>query len=209
MARLFAVVKPILEPLGSRQLAGSLLTALLVIGCGPDGIRTYRIPKETPPPAAAPATHADHAGPGRQMEWETPAGWQAIPPGQFRLASFRVTDGDARPADVSIVPLEGQAGGDLGNVNRWRAQVGQPPVSAAELSGLAHVLAVAGQPAALYEQEGNNAAGERIRILAAIQHREGTAWFYKMTGDSELVARQKPVFIAFLKSVRFMPAGDH
>ena len=48
-------------------------------------------------------------------------------------------------------------------------------------------------------------AGEPTRILAVIQHRDGTAWFFKMTGDSQLVAQEKPVFVEFLKSVQFAP----
>ena len=37
-----------------------------------------------------------------------------------------------------------------------------------------------------------------------IQHREDTAWFFKMTGDDTLVEAQKPAFIAFLKSVKIL-----
>ena len=55
----------------------------------------------------------------------------------------------------------------------------------------------------LFEQAGENTAGEQTRILAAIQHRGDTTWFFKMTGSSALVAREKPVFIEFLKSVKF------
>jgi len=73
----------------------------------------------------------------------------------------------------------GTAGGDLGNVNRWRGQVGQQPVSAEELLKLAQSVVVAGQPATLYEQ-----SGESNRILAVIQHRGDTAWFFKMTGTA-------------------------
>ena len=152
-------------------------------------------------PAEMPANSPDLAGPaaGPQLKWKTPAGWQEIPPGTMRVASFKVAGADGKQADVSVIPLPGGAGGDFSNVNRWRGQVGLAPVDEAELVKLAQPVEVAGQPAALYEQPGDS-----VRILAVIQHREGTAWFFKMTGDSQLVAQSKPAFVDFLKSVQFI-----
>jgi hypothetical protein len=103
--------------------------------------------------------------------------------------------------------LPGMASTDLANVNRWRGQVGLAPVSEEELPKLAEAVEVAGQPAQLYDQVGDNpGSGDKSRILAAIQRRDGTPWFFKMTGDAQLVAEQKPVFAEFLKSVSFTVA---
>jgi hypothetical protein len=125
----------------------------------------------------------------------------------MRSASFRVAGKDGKQADVSVIPLPGLAGSDLDNVNRWRGQVGLPGVSEAELAKLAQPVEIFGQPASLYELAGANAgSGEKTRILAAITRRDGAAWFFKMTGDDELVVQQKPVFIEFLKSVNFLAA---
>jgi hypothetical protein len=77
-------------------------------------------------------------------------------------------------------------------------------VSAEELKTLAQPVELGDQPASLYEQSGGNANGVPTRILAAVQHRDGTAWFFKMTGDSDLVAQQKGAFIEFLKSIQFV-----
>jgi hypothetical protein len=126
----------------------------------------------------------------------------------MRAVSFRVPGKDGKQADVSVIPLPGLAGSDLDNVNRWRGQVGLPSVSEAELTKLALPVEIAGQSANLYEQAGSNAgSGEKSRILAAITRRDGTAWFFKMTGDDGLVAEQKPAFIEFLKSVSFPAAA--
>ena len=173
-------------------------------GCGPAGVKSYTVPKESAAqtmPAEMPASAPDLAAPsaGPQLKWKTPAGWQEIPPGTMRVASFKVAGADGKQADVSVIPLPGGAGGDFSNVNRWRGQVGLAPVDEVELAKLAQPVTVAGQPAALYEQ-----AGDAIRILAVIQHREGTAWFFKMTGDSQLVAQSKPAFVDFLQSVQFI-----
>jgi hypothetical protein len=126
----------------------------------------------------------------------------------MRVASFRVTGKDGKQADVSVIPLPGLAGSDLDNVNRWRGQVGLPSVSEAELAKLAQPLEIAGQPASLYEQAGSNAGSvDKTNILAAITRRDGTAWFFKMTGNAALVTEQKPAFVEFLKSVTFSAAA--
>jgi len=126
----------------------------------------------------------------------------------MRAASFRVAGKDGKQADVSVIPLPGLAGSDLANVNRWRGQVGLPGVSETELAKLAQPVEIAGQSASLYDQAGTNvSSGEISRILAAILRRDGTAWFFKMTGEDAVVAEQKPAFVEFLKSVNFPAAA--
>ena len=160
-------------------------------------------------PGALPPGHPDTSGSAAPaLQYKGPAGWNEVAPGQMRAASFRVAGKDGKQADVSVIPLPGLAGSDLDNVNRWRGQVGLPSVSEAELAKLAQPVEIAGQSASLYEQAGSNAgSGEKSRILAAITRRDGTAWFFKMTGDDGLVAEQKPAFIEFLKSVSFPAAA--
>ncbi|MCX6923794.1 MAG: hypothetical protein NT154_11385 [Verrucomicrobia bacterium] len=170
-------------------------------------------------PAALPPGHPDTSGgmpPGLlgaagavvpAIQYKRPADWQEAPVGQMRAASFKVAGKDGKQAGVSVIPLPGLAGSDLDNVNRWRGQVGLPGVPEAELSKLAQAVEIAGQAAGLYDQAGTNAAsGEKSRILAAITRRDGTAWFFKVTGDDTLVAEQKLAFIEFLKSVTFQVA---
>jgi hypothetical protein len=138
------------------------------------------------------------------LKWTTPAGWSQVPPSEMRVASFKVTDAKGKQADVSIVPLSGMAGGDFANVNRWRGQVGLQPAPDDELQSAAENVEAGGQPATLYDISGHNAAtGQSSRILGAIQNRDGTSWFFKMTGDADLVEQQKPIFIDFLKTLSF------
>jgi hypothetical protein len=138
------------------------------------------------------------------LTWTTPAGWSQVPPSEMRVASFKITDTKGKQADVSVVPLAGMGGGDFANVNRWRGQVGLPPAPDDELQSAAENIEAGGQPATLYDIAGMSAAGAAPdRIIAAIQHRDGTTWFFKMTGDTDLVEQQKPVFIDFLKALSF------
>ncbi len=181
--------------------AAAALVALAT-GCGRDDIKVYRVAKETAP--TIPTGQPDSGSTAPRLQWKLPAGWEEAPAGEMRIASFKVKSPNGKQADVSVVPLAGSGGGDLANVNRWRGQVGAPPVTEAELAKLAEPVEIAGAADALYDQAGTNPGeGVKSRILGAIQHRGDAAWFFKMTGDDELVAQQKPAFVEFLKSLSF------
>ncbi len=188
---------------------------MAVGGCDRGQVKEYRVAKEQTPaqaqmqPGALPPGHPDTSGSAAPaLQYKGPTGWNEVAPGQMRAASFRVPGKDGKQADVSVIPLPGLAGSDLDNVNRWRGQVGLPGVSEAELAKMAQPVEIASQPASLYEQAGTNAgSGDKSRILAAITRRDGTAWFFKMTGEAALVTEQKPAFIEFLKSVSFPAAA--
>jgi hypothetical protein len=138
------------------------------------------------------------------VTWTAPPGWTAVPPSEMRVASFKVTGEGGQTADVSIVPLPGMGGGDFANVNRWRGQVGLPDAPDDELQKSAQKVDAGGQPATLFDMAGTNSSSDHpARILAAIEHRDGTTWFMKMTGDADLVAQQKAAFISFLQSLKF------
>jgi len=202
-------VIPFLKWLLSRFLwrnTGLLTITVLIGGCDRDEVKSYSVPKEQPSQSAEASLPPDHpdiasAAGMPSLKWTTPDGWKETPPGDMRVASFRVTGQDGKQADVSVIPLPGEAGSDLSNVNRWRSQVEQEPVSEGELGKLAQPVEVAGQPATLYEQNGQNSTGDPTRILAVIQRRDGTAWFFKMTGDAVQVAAALPAFDKLIDSL--------
>lgn len=186
---------------GRRRWLVWALAVVWLTGCGHDRVESYRVPKEreVPPPVAVQPTETMRP----QLHYKAPSGWEEQPPGEMRVASFRVQK-DGKQADVSVIPLPGLAGSDLSNVNRWRGQVGLAAVSEEELAKLAQPVEAGGKPAQLFEQAGQNPSeNEKSRILAVIQRRDGVAWFYKMTGSDELVAQQKPAFMEFLQSLQF------
>jgi hypothetical protein len=174
----------------------------LAVTCGA-AVNSYKVPKQ--PAAASGSTAVAPAAVGGQpvLSYKAPSDWQEVPPGSIRIASFKVKGSGASQADVSIVPLAGSAGSDLDNVNRWRQQVGLAPVEAGKLAGLGEKVTISGGSAQLYDVAGQPAdATGKVRILAAMQRMEGGVFFYKMTGSADLVAKQKPAFIDFLKSVK-------
>ena len=185
---------------GRALLALGVVAALA--GCDRNEVKVYQVPKESSAPApgvpATPPMAASETPTQPNLTWTLPEGWQEVPPGQMRLASFAATAPDGKKVDVSIVPLGGVAGGELGNVNRWRGQVGLAPVTEDELSKLGEKVQTAGSETVLYDLTGGKA-----RILVTSLRREDTSWFFKMTGEDELVGQQKQKFIAFLKSLKF------
>jgi hypothetical protein len=215
-----SIVKPEPPPrhASPRQWARVAWPALLVLGlagCGREGVRVYEAPKDQ---AAAPSAPDPHAGldlnPGvvaaaargsttSPLQWETPAGWKEQPAGQMRAGFFTVTGEKNQQAEVTIIPLSGRSGSDLDNVNRWLSQLGAPAITSEKLAALSRAVTIAGSEGQLYDLSAPESQSARKRTLAAVLRREGTAWFFKMTGDDALVAAQKPAFVRFLESVRF------
>lgn len=231
-------MKNYLENIGNKALWLFLLAplALLAVGCHKDTVQVYQVAgNQTAQPAAPPINLSNQSSASAQpgvpamnnssaqmpsgmvasdaqnappLKWTTPAEWTEVPPSEMRVGSFKVSGADGKQADVSIVPLPGIAGGDPANVNRWRGQVDLPALPDDQVMNLAEEIQAGGQPAQLYDIAGQNATGQAARILAAIQHRDGTTWFFKMTGDADLVEQQKPTFVAFLQSLNFAPQQE-
>ncbi len=186
----------------------------LGVGCGlllalaaNAAVTPYRVPKQPASGSGQPSLAQPGTAAQSPLSYKTPAGWEAVAPGSIRIASFRVKGPDDSLADVSVVPLAGPAGSDLENVNRWRQQVGLAPIGATDLAGMGQKIAMSGESAQLYEMAGQpTGAKEKLRILAAVQRFEGGVLFYKMTGSDALVAKQRPAFVDFLKSVKFQVA---
>ncbi len=185
-----------------------LVCTVALTGCGQDKIQVYRVAKEEAPDSQAAALPPGHPNVGASetpsLKWTLPAGWEETTPGEMRLASFRIKGEGGKQADVGIFPLPGMAGRDIDNVNRWRSQVGLGTISEEEMAKAAEAVEVAGQKAQLFDLAGQNpSSGDKARILAVVQRRGDTSWFFKMNGDDDLVAKQKPAFVQFLKSVSF------
>ena len=199
--------------------AAAVVAIFALTGCGRDDVKVYHVDAndstaQPPPPATAamPATMPgglpapDNSGLPK-LQYTLPAGWTEKAPTQMRVASFEVSQG-GKTADVSVVPLGAMSGGDAANVTRWRGQIGQPPVTDADLPKLSEKVEIAGQSADLYDLAGaSSGSGDTQRILGAILHRDEAVWFFKMTGESALVESQKVAFVSFLKSVQFGPPG--
>ncbi len=208
----------------SPNLLPLAVTALLIFaaGCSRDGVKVYKVdssdmvattapPVAVTPPSGMPATMPDGlAAPDNsglpKLKYTLPDGWKEKVPSQMRVASFDISD-SGKSVDVSVVPLGAMSGGDAANVNRWRGQVGQSTMGDAALKQSAEAVQVGDKPADLYDIAGTNPnSGKEERIIGSILHADDATWYFKMMGDSTLAEKNKPAFIAFLKSVQFQPS---
>ena len=162
-------------------------------------IKVYRLVKAPvesgPGESAAPATST---GATPQIKWELPDGWGEGSPSTMRYASFAATEDNGEKVDISIVTFPGDGGSDLDNVNRWREQIGLAGVAAGELNSII----------APFQGEQINFStadmiGPNSRTLAAWVRRDGRSWFFKLTGPTSAVEKEKLNFVKFLQSIRF------
>lgn len=197
----------------------ALCCLLLLAGCQKEEIKTYRIAKEqTPqgskselPPGHPPTTEAASPAPmpaqapmpaaaeGQELVWSAPKHWQSLPADAMRKGHFTIPGDAGARADLSIFAFPGAAGGLAGNINRWRNQLGMPPLDDEGLTReTSRLKADSGMELVVVDIA--NPSGERI--LGAIIERTDASWFFKLRGPSALVAREKDAFLSFLKTVK-------
>jgi hypothetical protein len=190
------------------------LLAAMVAGCQREQVRVYEAPKDgmarevagsDPPPQNRPVA----ARP--KVTWKMPAGWRQIPANEISTAAFSVTNSDGAEAQASITLLPGMAGMETRIINMWREQTGLKALTDEAALQQLQPVAVGGEQGHLYEVSGTNevvdAAGQKrpqpMEIISAfLDHPEGS-WFFKISGDTAMVASQKSAFLEFLKSIQF------
>jgi len=156
-------------------------------------------------PSMAAAVPAVQPAPGtepqkEQIKWEVPEGWSAGAASAMRYASFAVAGQNGEKADISVSVFGGDGGGDLGNVNRWRSQIGLGAVADAELKSL--IVPVAGKDSEILTVD---MTGPKGRILAGWARIDGRSWFFKLIAPEQMAGSQKAGFQKFLESVQFQP----
>jgi hypothetical protein len=107
--------------------------------------------------------------------------------------------------DLAVTRLGANFGDKLANVNRWRAQAGLGPVTdPAEAGG--QEVGLAQGPATIYDFAGPESAGAaRKRLLVAVVQfpKSESVWFFRLLGPHDVVAKNKPAFEAFVRSLKF------
>ena len=212
--------------MGSRQTLLPLATvALLFVSCRDPKVASYRVAKETDPqmpaaastggdrrtapnapmaPATAPAGTSMASTPvatasGAGLAWNAPAAWKNKPASAMRKGSYAVGEPGAE-ADLSITAFPGDVGGELANINRWRGQVSLPPITEGEVAAAVTRLSANGLAMTIVDAAGPGAGAQRV--LGAIVPFEGATWFFKLLGPDAVVAKARPDFLAFVKTVK-------
>lgn len=180
-----------------------LISIAAGLGCQGDRVESVRVEK-TPSPETAPApvpgpptTPNPHdQGAQQTLAWDLPSGWTSEPAGGMRFATLKPSA--TGKAEVSVVTLAGTAGGELANVNRWRSQLGMPPIEEAGLASVRKVVNSKAGAVSVYEftQSGNR------MVVGLLASPDGSTWFLKLVGEDAPVNQAKAGFLKLLGSLR-------
>ena len=174
--------------------------SVTLVNVAPPGAPTdIPLPSGRPPldrPFAAPAAPATQPA-AAPLTYRLPEGWSAADPGPMALLKVVAGQGN-EAAQVSVMALPPSP--LLPNINRWRAQLGLPPVEEADLKKV-EAVEVGGAKGDLVDITGGGDHPKRI-VAAVVAHGD-RHWFFKMMGPADVVEKQKKAFGEFLASVRF------
>jgi hypothetical protein len=218
---IFRVLPPALALLGA---------ALGVSGCEETRPRTYT--EAAFKPLAAPGMAAPMGGMGAmsgagmppmntspvdiKVTWTLPESWAVKDSANaMRIGSFAAQDPalantgeiDPNAVDVSVVQLAGDAGGLEANILRWMGQVGlkaTPEEMAEFIKAAEHFKTGSGQEG-MYVDLTDKLSGDMTQsktIFGAVVQTQEYTVFVKAMGEHAKVVAQKPLVIAFCKSLK-------
>jgi hypothetical protein len=201
---------------------------LLSLGCGRDQVSHASVAKEAPAPAPVmgsthgsapmamppgampPGTMPPGSMPGAQLpppphptgqgalKWALPKGWTEAQGSGMRYATL--TPPGQGKVEMSVVVLPGAAGGELNNVNRWRGQIGLPPLDEAALGQARKAVKSKVGPVSVYDFTGAGEIKSRM-VTGLLATPDGSTWFFKLMGDADPVAKAKPAFMKYLETL--------
>ena len=175
-----------------------IYTIVILQSCGQDNhTRTYHLPKEKEDNFTHPVIDSEVKS--SAFLWETPDGWIPAEGSTMRLASFEVPFSTGS-GDLSIMELNGDGGGVMANVNRWRSQIGLSPLSRSEIET---------QIEKRENELGNytifrliNSERRESAFLTAIFPLETSTLFIKLNASSEGILEIENDFKSFCSSIK-------
>jgi len=211
------------SPWNVAAIATAFAALVLLPGCRQDEVTHARVPKQAEAPTAAAGASVGTPGlpsgmpppgvpgaPGAGVEappvprgagalrWTLPEGWTETGASAMRFATLKLPV--AGKVDVSVVVLPGPAGGELANVNRWRGQIGLPPIDEAALAAARRTLRSKAGPVSVFDFTSDGQV--KSRMIAGLISTSGNTWFVKMVGDAGPVGTAQPEFTRLLESLR-------
>jgi len=138
-------------------------------------------------------------------KWNVPPQWAEAPPRTMVFKGFEVAGDAGAKAEITVSFFPGDVGGVLGNVNRWRGQMGQPQIDASQLDGVTESVATTGGSGTMVDFMGTDAkTSQPARLVGVIVPHGENTWFYKLMGDAKVVKGQKDSFVQFVKTVQYL-----
>jgi hypothetical protein len=182
---------------------GVLMGCLLVgaAGCGEEQIEERQLPKGTEQVPAGEGAGAEAArADGGGAPWVAPDRWRQVPGERpMRLATFEAPDEAGGGAvEIAVTRFPGRVGGELANMNRWRGQMGLPPLEEGELEAAIERWEAPGWEGYQARIEG----GEGDMLAAGVyEEAEDRTWFVRATAPAEVADRIEDEMWAFARSI--------
>jgi hypothetical protein len=140
------------------------------------------------------AAKGDGGVQARLSAWKPPSNWVINPsPPQFVTAAFDATNADGG-AKITATMLVNDGGGVMSNINRWRDQMGLPPVERLDQQSTIDV----GAGSIVVDL---SAADNTRRMLAAIVSGQNQTWFFKVTGTPKGVESEMANYKLLVRGV--------
>ena len=149
-----------------------------------------------------------------KLRWDVPEGWQTGSGSSMRVVTLKVAGKKEGPdkkqdtagAECWVIVLSGTAGGVVDNVNRWRSELQQPPLSTTDVDRLPRID-VLGKGSVLVEEEGSYQGQggpqvEKAMLFGVVCPLDDVTVFIKMVGGVEAMRAAKNGFLAFCASLR-------
>jgi hypothetical protein len=149
------------------------------------------------PPSAEAAAQTPEPGSG--YHWSPPQGWRRGPDKAMREVTFLA--GEHGEVECYVTRLAGEGGGIASNLDRWRGQLGQPPLTAEELAALPRFPMLGSEAVSI---EITRAAGQvdgPQMLLGAVCMLPGQSLFVKLLGPRAAVEAQREPFLQFCRSI--------
>ena len=155
-------------------------------------------------PSQTPTAPTPGEGKGPIASYKVPDGWKEVPSSSsMRLFTFQVGE----QTELSVIVLGGNGGGMRPNLDRWRGQMGEQPLSDAEYQALTQIE-VFGAKVPLLEMRGKFSDGMTGRAFddaaffgVSAEQPDG-AFFFKFTGPYAEAQAHRQEFLDFCASLR-------
>jgi hypothetical protein len=144
------------------------------------------------------------APPTVEIKDTPPTHWEKRPNAGMRVASYYVKSEGGAAAAISLSNLRAAPSSKLNAFNMWREQLGQPVADEAALQQLPSAKTGFGD-GVLVDVEGVSPSAKDAkpsRLVGMIVEDKGTAWYFKMVGDSAVVAKERDAFILWTSTVK-------
>lgn len=138
--------------------------------------------------------------PSSSAEFVTPAGWEEGRASSIVKARLLKTDGE-QSAQISVTEMPAAANQWLPNAERWAGEIGIDD-SQLDLDSLTDQVTVDGLDGKRIRLVDPSGEGTKATIGLMIV-RGDSAWFFKLTGNRDLVKQSEKDFNEFLESYRF------